>query len=95
MLRYIKINLMCQSNLGQVKHMNIVSLAEGNSLWIQTLKSERQATADRLFRLVMSKFEASIRSTPDNGDTLNNYAEVLIKYALSTEGNLYCLRLHE
>lgn len=37
--------------------MNIVSLAEGNALWIETMKSERKETADRLFRLVMSKFE--------------------------------------
>ncbi len=50
----------------QVKHMNIVSLAEGNWLWIETKNSETREAGDRLFRLAMSKFEASIRSTPDN-----------------------------
>ncbi len=66
--------------------MNIVSLAEGNSLWIQAKKSDTRETEDRLFRLVMSKFEASIRSTPDNRDTLNNYADVLCQKANNSIG---------
>lgn len=70
----------------QAKHMNIVSLAEGNSLWIQAKKSDTRETEDRLFRLVMSKFEASIRSTPDNRDTLNNYADVLCQKANNSIG---------
>lgn len=68
--------------------MNIVSLAEGNSLWIQAKKSDTRETEDRLFRLVMSKFEASIRSTPDNRDTLNNYADVLCQKANNSIGKL-------
>lgn len=66
--------------------MNIVSLAEGNSLWIQAKKSDTRETEDRLFRLVMSKFEASIRSTPDNRDTLDNYADVLCQKANNSIG---------
>jgi hypothetical protein len=66
--------------------MNIVSLAEGNSLWIQAKKSDTRETEDRLFRLVMNKFEASIRSTPDNRDTLNNYADVLCQKANNSIG---------
>lgn len=71
----------------KAKHMNIVSLAEGNSLWIQAKKSDTRETEDRLFRLVMSKFEASIRSTPDNRDTLNNYADVLCQKANNSIGH--------
>jgi hypothetical protein len=90
MLRYTALKLMCVLALAndrhQAKHMNIVSLAEGNSLWIQAKKSDTRETEDRLFRLVMSKFEASIRSTPDNRDTLNNYADVLCQKANNSIG---------
>lgn len=63
----------------QVKHMNIVSISEGNALSIQSMRIE--IGGDRLFRLAMSKFEEAISSTPDNQDTLNNYADVLCRVA--------------
>jgi hypothetical protein len=65
-----------------MKHMNIVSLAEANALWIQFKNNCMGGDAgDRVFRLIMSKFEASIRSTPDNSDTLINYGQVLKRKA--------------
>jgi hypothetical protein len=55
----------------QVKHMNIVSISEGNALSIQSMRIE--VGGDRLFRLAMSKFEEAISSTPDNQVTDGKY----------------------
>jgi Clustered mitochondria/Hom_end-associated Hint/Translation initiation factor eIF3 subunit 135/Leucine Rich repeat len=63
----------------RVKHMNIISLAEGNALSIESMHSGTDG--ERLFRLAMRKFETSIRATPDNEATLNNYGDELVRHA--------------
>ncbi len=60
----------------QVTHMNIVSYAEGMSLYLAS-KQESGPCGRRLFRLAESKFDGAVRSTPDNLSTLNTYADVL------------------
>jgi tetratricopeptide (TPR) repeat protein len=80
----------------RVKHMNITSLAEANSLAIEALNQLEEAIRltpglptphhERLFRLAMNKFEQAIRSTPDNLVMLNHYADVLERLALLKAG---------
>jgi hypothetical protein len=50
----------------KAKHMNIISLAEGEALSIRAMRHTSERGADRLFRLAMTKFEMAIRATPDN-----------------------------
>eukprot|EP01133_Synstelium_polycarpum_P013661 gene13661-16088_t len=71
----------------KVKHMNIISLAEGNALSLQCMKWEGRTGSERLFKLATNKFEEAIRSTPDNKDILNDYANVLMQLALSVGKN--------
>eukprot|EP01132_Coremiostelium_polycephalum_P000614 gene614-763_t len=66
----------------RVKHMNIISLAEGNALSLQCMKGDGRGS-ERLFKLATNKFEEAIRSTPDNKDILNEYAGVLKEMALT------------
>lgn len=73
----------------RVKHMNVVSVAEANSLAIQSIRAQEAKLSDRLFGLAMSRFEEAIKSTPDNRDILNNYADVLLKVADSTTTSSY------
>ena len=60
----------------QVTHMNIVSYAEGMSLFLAS-KQEGGNCSRRLFRLAETKFDSAVRSTPDNVNTLLTYADVL------------------
>jgi hypothetical protein len=68
----------------QVTHMNIVSYAEGMSLYLAS-KQEAGNCGRRLFRLAESKFDGAVRSTPDNVNTLNTYADVLRDRAARSE----------
>jgi hypothetical protein len=68
----------------QVTHMNIVSYAEGMSLYLAS-RQEGGNCSRRLFRLAESKFDGAVRSTPDNLSTLNTYADVLRDRAASCE----------
>merc|ERR1712137_1168416 len=63
----------------KVKHMNIISLAEAKALAIASMKQNR--SSERLFRLACSKFDIAIQATPGNLETLNAYADFLVKYA--------------
>ena len=66
--------------------MNIVSLAEANALSIMSMNTDKGS--HRLFRLAMSKFETAIRAAPDNEDALNDYAEVLVQFAMKNLANM-------
>ncbi|PRP78266.1 hypothetical protein PROFUN_13876 [Planoprotostelium fungivorum] len=71
----------------RVKSMNVVSLAEGNALALQSIivsKSEGgEISAARLFTMAMSKFEEAICQTPDSRGSLNNYADILVQLAVT------------
>eukprot|EP00727_Mastigamoeba_balamuthi_P001851 m51a1_g11663 hypothetical protein (1053) ;mRNA; r:493-4759 len=72
-----------------VKHMNIVSLADGIMCATQAmdqLKQESVQCSERLFSLAMTKFEQAVKATPDDHKILNTYAEYLFERGNAVAG---------
>ena len=67
----------------RVKVMAVMDVVEAEALWIE-LANRDPEEADRLFSVVMDRFENAINSTPDQISLSLRYAAVLIEQAQKT-----------